>query len=286
MIRIRIVIEAEDWEGAHGAMWAATQDVWGRICPHMSAFEVCDVAWAERALGIPRQVEVEEIFYEKESDIASLRASISRMTPGPVRIWAEPPEIGCAWKERLPTGSVCVETTGGIWAFGQAVAAFHDEVDADGFIALRNSVPAMLDELETLRARVSLLRSSLQAGRGALDREKRSFRSLHKLYDGAALALAKAREILKKATDNDGTLEELAELLVLDLNAEHARAEQAEQKLDGLRSSDAAEHQRLASSCEEYLEALAPPHISGDPASVLSQLAFELRLKQAPKEGS
>jgi hypothetical protein len=112
---------------------------------------------------------------------------------------------------------------------------------------------------------------------GEIDREKLAFWSLQGLYDNAALSLAKAREILQKATESDGTLEELAETLVLDVNAEHERAEEAERKLDGLQGSDAAEHRRLASACEEYLDALAPPHISGDMPCLLRQLAFELR---------
>ena len=109
---------------------------------------------------------------------------------------------------------------------------------------------------------------------GDLDREKSAFWQLRRLYEDATLTVARARDCLKKATDNDGTVEELAELLVLDLAAEHERAVAAEERVP------VGEHGKLSAACDEYLEAIRPG-TTGYMPDILRNLTEEARRASA-----
>ena len=101
-------------------------------------------------------------------------------------------------------------------------------------------------------------------------------------------ALGSALRVLRRATESDGTVEELANLLVLDLAAEHERAIAAEGKLAesersvaaGQRKVPVGEHGKLSAACAEYLDAIRPG-LSGYMPDILRTLTEEARRASA-----
>jgi len=101
--------------------------------------------------------------------------------------------------------------------------------------------------------------------------------------------IAGARAALRKAIDRDdgGSLEELVGLLVFDRDAEHERAERAEEKLAEIAASVAAkgrlvgsEYEKLAKAVEEYLD-VAAPGVRGYMPDILSTLTAAAKLRSA-----
>lgn len=91
-----------------------------------------------------------------DQDLAAICDELERhdreMTAAPWREWAEPTGTGCEWKDSLPPGSTCVESTGTIFALGVAVCATPGENsrDVDGIAYLRNNAARIASELRRL----------------------------------------------------------------------------------------------------------------------------------------
>lgn len=71
------------------------------------------------------------------------------------RIWAHPPEVVCVWKEMLPSGSVAIETSQTLGAFGEVVAATPSRERAEQIVFAVNAFGPMVRALEKLDAGIS-----------------------------------------------------------------------------------------------------------------------------------
>jgi hypothetical protein len=85
-------------------------------------------------------------------DTEKLRALLAAATPGPWRKWAQHESTRCVWKDTLPPGSTCIESTGTVFALGVAVAATPDDgPDAALIAAAVNALPELLDFVDQAR---------------------------------------------------------------------------------------------------------------------------------------
>ena len=90
-------------------------------------------------------------------DTEKLRALLAAATPGPWRKWAQHESTRCVWKDTLPLGSTCIESTGTVFALGVAVAATPDDgPDAALIAAAVNALPELLDAVESSRLKAEM----------------------------------------------------------------------------------------------------------------------------------
>jgi hypothetical protein len=88
-------------------------------------------------------------------DTEKLRALLAAATPGPWREWQQHESTRCVWKDTLPHGSACIESTGTVFALGVAVAATPDDgPDAALIAAAVNALPELLNALATAEATI------------------------------------------------------------------------------------------------------------------------------------
>lgn len=96
------------------------------------------------------------------AELDAIRARAAAATAGP---WRPHEEDGsnCVWREELPAASTCIMSHGTAFALGVAVAATPDPNNEDAtFIAhAREDVPALLAEVDTLRAALGSLVDAL-----------------------------------------------------------------------------------------------------------------------------
>ena len=99
-------------------------------------------------------------------ELAEIERLDREATPGPWRRWAQPEGVGCLWKDALPPGSICLESTGTVFALGVVVAAIPEgnAVDFDFIAAARTMLPRIARDLIAERARTA----EIEADRDAL----------------------------------------------------------------------------------------------------------------------
>lgn len=114
-----------------------------------------------------------------DQDLAALCDELERhdleMTAAPWREWAEPTGAGCEWKDSLPPGSTCIESTGTVFALGVAVCATPGENsrDVDGIAYLRNNAARVASELRRLREETDRQRARADAAEALVVRLSR-----------------------------------------------------------------------------------------------------------------
>ncbi len=86
-------------------------------------------------------------------ELAEIERLDREATPGPWRRWAQPEGVACFWKDALPPGSICLESTGTVFALGVAVAAIPEGCDADSQIVAtsRDLMPRLARDLAAER---------------------------------------------------------------------------------------------------------------------------------------
>ncbi len=67
------------------------------------------------------------------------------------RIWAQPPEVGCLWKDALPAGAVAIETNLTVGACGEVVAAAPSRVRAEQIVQRFNAYEPMREALDAVQ---------------------------------------------------------------------------------------------------------------------------------------